>query len=450
MQKNFLKRSSENYFETTSKLNYDLASTKWRQLEKTSKSKLPSALEGILRLFAKLIGSFKYRQYPAIKSDVVFVVGSRNNFKALDPVRRSLGSASVIGYNGNTSLDEHIPELWFYLSSLIHLPKFLLAYLACDDRYVRWTMRCRIDRYLLAFSSVRIWTGILKRSSCKVLVISNDHVVWSRSAIYAAKDLGIKTVFIPHAPTGEHPPDLIFDFALFDGVHQYQKYRYDPQSSTRCAVIGAIRYERFVSVSDQVGNGVLVCFNSIDSEKFVHRIISELAKLSPDRPIFIRPHPADLRRHQMMESLAGQFGLHYCRPESDIIDQLRKVKVVFAGLSGVHVDGIMAGRKAVTLEEWYEGDYYGLKRAGLLSVVGSISDLTEMLAEGTPESASVEALAALNWHKSGRSPLPSYSAARLIEGIARGAVTLEEQVVEIPPSRLKFQDDLGVHYAYEI
>jgi hypothetical protein len=443
-----IKQVSLLLYKETADLNYDLSSIEWRQVEKTSHSRLPGIVQGFLRFFLKLFSSIKYCRYPRSKAEILFLIGSDNNFKSLSPVFNGTKNAGLIGYNGQVSYRSHIPEFYFYFYALFSIPRFFLAYFACPDKYVRWTMRRRLDRYLLAFSSVSQWTRILSKTCCRVLVVSNDHVVWARSALKAARNLGIQTVFIPHAPTGQYPPKMEFDYALLDGKAQFYTYLKAGIGSTKCFITGAIRYEDLVLLSDAEGYGILVCFNPIDSSEFIRKFLSSLQSENIRRPVYVRPHPSDTRRFELIEALCSEFGLEFCSPQEPILNQLQKVDTVLAGVSGVHVDAIMAGRRAFTVNEWYFGDYYGLKEMGLLKVISALTDIRSIDGNKYYSASAKTKMENLNWHKSDLNLLPSQSAAQLLNDISSGSITQSEQIIKCLKVDFCFDETNEAYFSY--
>lgn len=407
-----LKAFAEKAYHKATYFNFDLSSLTWKQLEKTSKNKWPAAVEGFLRLAYFMLGSLRYRSFPDIKCDVLFVVGSENNKKSVMPVIAGQDRWCVLGYNSAMPKDAHIPEMYFYLNSVIRIYRLLLAISFCKEPYIRWAMKKRFDRYLLSFGSVGVWKKILEFSECKTLVLSNDHIVWTRTARVAAAELGIRTVFLPHAPTGDSPPPFEFDVGCMDGVEQLRRYRPWNKLNPLMVLTGAVRYEALAKNEVPEGEGFLFCFNTMDSLEFIEQSLEDVRNAVPEAYIGVRPHPADLRRLESIRQICVRLEITFFDPSTNLLANLEGVRWVFAGVSGVHVDALMANRQPATLGAWYSSDYYGLREAGLLRVIDSWKSLPDIAALRSDEFRAK--VINLNWNFNDRSLSPAKAVAELI------------------------------------
>lgn len=392
-------------------LNYDLTSEKWRQIEKTSPRRSMAILEGVARLiFLVFLSLFRKRAYPR-SPKVLFLVGTLNQAKSIIPVARKTNDAFVVRYHTGSVGCRSVPEWKFYLLGLFRLPLFFKYYKECRSSYIRWVMRKRLDRFVLALSAIDVWFRYLQRVNPRVLVVANDHTVWPRSACKAAEMLGIRTVFIPHAPVGNGFPPLDFDYALLDGEFQAQKY---PSGRAKVLTIGAVRYEEYVMYPAARcidGNGVLICLNKIDSLARAEQMISRVKRWG--LPVKVRPHPADRIRFMTIRKLAERYGAEYIDGRAPLSGAVEKVSYVVAGLSGVHMDAVMLGRIPITFTDWYSGDYYGLRQLGLLTIMHPDEMPTEVEEKDLSSSAG-----RLNAHLTHFDELPSDLAASFINKLA--------------------------------
>lgn len=360
-------------------INFDLSSIKWRQLERTSRLNIPSLIEGVLRLF--YFGGRSLTKFNPFwgATDVIFLVGTQNNLNAITPVLKKLDlNAKVLSYHDFEKQDGVVPEFYFYIMGLLTSYKYLFSYFYEANRYQKWVMRKRFDRYIFSCSSVFIWKRLLKLNKTKLVVISNDHSAWTRSAIKAAKELNIATAFIPHAPTGNDPAPLDYSVAFLDGVIQEMQY---DNKGTNVVLSGAIRYEEMVyktrNKDRDRGNGILVCFNKLDSIQFISKILSSV-KENLNCKVVVRPHPADKLRFDKIKEICTLEKCMYSDPFDSFYTSAIGTNTILAGVSGAHLDGLMMGMIPVTLEGWYEGDYYRLKERKLLVEVKTVENLSTL------------------------------------------------------------------------
>lgn len=392
-------------------LNYDISNENWRQLERLHARRVPALVEGVGRLIFWFLRSLMFLRHKPTACSVLFLVGSRNQVDSLRPVAEKTSGSLITAFHRQRAVGGHVPEGWFYLAGLRRLPRLLAAYRAVDSDYVRWTMRKRLDRYVLAVGAVQTWEKYLKSVRPRVLVVSNDHNVWTRSACKAAKRMRIPTVFIPHAPTGKHPPRMIFDYAFLDGLHQARQYE---TGGAKVLLAGAVRYEKLINSNYEKGQGVLVCFNKMDDMRFVEKIVKRVEK-NFSGIIKIRPHPADEGRYKAFQLIASRHGVQFVSGDVPFSEVVKGVKYVMAGVSGVHVDALMAGLTPMTYSDWYEGDYYGLRAVNALWVLEADQHSSFSRINATPSSSH-----ALNRHLLHPEIRPSSIIAAVLENIAAG------------------------------
>src|SRR5690606_16705276 len=81
-----------------------------------------------------------------------------------------------------------------------------------------------LDRYLLTYGYFRASLEVLGRLGPKLLLLSNDHNMETRTLEHAASRLGIRTAYVQHASVAHGFPPLAFNLAFLDGLDAARKY----------------------------------------------------------------------------------------------------------------------------------------------------------------------------------------------------------------------------------
>ncbi|MBG0843052.1 hypothetical protein [Ectopseudomonas toyotomiensis] len=401
---------------------YDFSSLDWRMLEKIrGRNRSPAIVVGLARFAYFFFKSLKitmthgwWRVMQSSRGRVIFMIGTKNNESSLLPVanRLKMSSYNVIGYHTYRGKCSRLPDIFFYIIGICLIHRFVFTYIFQANSYQRWAMRVRFDQYIVGCGGEIFWWIYLKLCEPSALVVSNDHNVWTRTAIKAAKKVGVPTVFVPHAPTGNCPPPLIFDYAFFDGPAQSSMYKIS--TNTVILNVGAVRYESLIARNVGGGkeySGIVIAFNKMDSIGFIERVMKKISSAGFGS-VYVRPHPGDLTRFKQIEKLCFQYGLAYSNPSINFVDEVYLAKYVFAGVSGVHTDALMCGMTPLSTREWYSEDYYGYEKDGLIGLFDNL----DMVTFAACESIEIDGarLRDLNSHLSAPEKVPSRVVAEFI------------------------------------
>ena len=352
--------------------NYDICFEKWDMLNRTAPKKYPVFIEGLIRLVYFSLRSFKFLNLFVSKNEHIFLTGSYNQYVVLGPVAKKTNSSRVLTFH-TMKIDgiSHIPEILFYLMGLCLLPLSLVDLFRSGKEMQRESMIRRMERLSVSGASFYVWRFLFWLWCPKSLVVSNDHNHWPRSAVRAANEMGIDTIYIPHSFTSESFPPLECKYSLLESVIQKNKYK---NIGSEIKITGSVRFEGMVSKCEQrTESGVVVCFNDEDCLNLIEEIIKSVSKL--DRKAYVKPHPADTQRHKLIKELSEEHDLKFCDPFESIYVIKDDVSYVAAGVSGVHIDALMFGLIPVTTSKWYKKDYYNLISEEMIIVLDNLAEL---------------------------------------------------------------------------
>jgi hypothetical protein len=367
-------------------LNYDICSLDWRLLDKIqSDNNLNPLIEGVLRALFFTIKSISQFNIFVKRHSIIFLVGTHNQHLSLKKVAEKTQSSHVLGFHNfkASSIDGRLPSSLFYMLGWIVFPVSVCRLLTIKNRYQKFSLTKRLERVVVSGSSVFVWKLLFRIWRPRMVVISNDHNHWTRSAVRAAAQLGVRTAYIPHAYTSDSFPELECTVSFLDS--EIQRRLYKPKSTLESAQIritGAVRYESKIKVTAVIEHtpleGIIICFNELDSLDFIKAILSQISEQLVDKyQIFVKPHPGDRSRFERIKKLCHNFQLTYVEPNDDIYNYSGKAQVLLGGVTGAHIDALMYGMLPLSLSYWYKEDYYGLIKENAILTVDNLFEIPE-------------------------------------------------------------------------
>jgi len=365
-------------------LNYNFSSPKMEHHLFASKTGLPR--KGVLlRLVAFLWHWARSLKdglvlFCASKSPVLFFAITRNQESALSPVAQAVDGRCFVGAEGYGEVP--LPLCFAYGLSCLYLPLVFIRWLTASG-YARRSFDYAFDKYLLTYGYYVMWRRWLRRLHPRCVVVSNDHIMWTRVLVKAASDAGVPTLYMQHASIVDYFPPLNFDYALLDGLDALKKYAACGASATRVFLVGTPKFDAYFEAINRKPKveAVGICTGHWLALEDVEKVCQVLTREFPQVRFVLRPHPGD-SRFEDWRALAEQGGLAF----SDSVHER-----AFAFLRGV--DAVIASDSNILLEAallnvypiYYDFastrlDLYGFLRHGLVDYFADPQALSTALA----------------------------------------------------------------------
>ena len=201
--------------------------------------------------------------------------------------------------------------------------------------------------FLIAPGYVWFYFKLLSRCQPECIVLSNDHVVNRKSLILVCEVLGIKTLYVQHAPVSYAFPELHFTYNFLDGIDAYEKYTFGEKNTLGDTfLLGAVRYDRLSELRqykkiDAKTHCIGIAINMLDDYDKIDELCKYILEEFPHCSIKIRSHPA--MKDKPYVFFHNERFLYTCANEEPITDYLKSIDMQIAGDSGVHFDAIIAG-----------------------------------------------------------------------------------------------------------
>jgi hypothetical protein len=344
------------------------------------RKKYTTILPGIRLFFLIMFKSFlkNETQYPKLKDcDFLFISGSRNNHNVLAPLTSLNGSIGFIG----KGTENAIPKFWGYFYSL---PYFWKSYsiIKNAEGYERKSYLSHFETVWKTFGYTKMTYKLLSQINPKIIVVSNDHVLFFRCILRIARKLNIKTVYVQHAGVAEHFPPLEFDYALLDGKDSYDKYLSGGKINTsKIFLAGSPRFDPIFAIrKERIPNKTIgVAINQLDNFKLVEKAISQIRNIS--NIILIRLHPGIKGKEKAKYiELIKSNKLGISDTEKEGVEQfLKKISLLIANDSFIHFEAVLSGIQSVQYKfTIIERDGYGFVKNSFIKRIDNMWDIKKI------------------------------------------------------------------------
>lgn len=319
-------------------------------------------------------------------AEIVFFVSSDNIYNAMSPVINKLDQSCVVEMVNPFSrrANAFFPLHKVYLATILSWPTVVKEYKNTESEYIKDVYKARGDLLAIAPSMLEVSIWYLRQLKPKVVVVSNDLVIWDIAIVQAAKHLGIKSVYMQHSSVSKHVPPLIVDFAFLDGQDSGSKYRAcaDPEADkTEIYLSGGARHDSIFRHKHlaQGSSNIGLCVNMVDSIESV-RQTATLLSLNSNLRITIRPHPRESRISDL-KLISKEINAKWSDPKANSVAMfLRSQDTIIAGDSSILLEAALSNRKVITYKRLGAfDDYIGLVGNNVILSASSEQDLVEIL-----------------------------------------------------------------------
>ena len=280
------------------------------------------------------------KQAKISKNSILFYSKSRNQKFSLEPLLDNLDSAIILGNHVEFSFS--LTTFFAYLFSFPFFPLVLISLLKSEG-IIREGFYYNFNLYWLTYGfyiSVRLWLKYIKP---KVLVVGNDHIMEHRVMVKAAKDEGVPTIYIQHASVTSDFPPLAFDYALLEGNDALQIYNKIGKTNSIAFLIGNPKFDKYINninLSEKI-DSIGICANWLEPIDRIEELCSVLTAEFPTINFYLRPHPQD-KRIFLWEKIVEKYNIKLSQSNEEFIfDFLKKVDLIFAGNTNVHLEAAL-------------------------------------------------------------------------------------------------------------
>ena len=174
---------------------------------------------GILRLCLKIPLSLPTVFWRTENKPFLLFSGTFNNYRTLNKLAANLPESFHVSIMGSRHAGQHFPDFYCYLVGLLKLRSLKIIFDTLTPLERRAFCR-RIDVAVWVVGSNFVLKKFIGSVRPNVIVLANDHSPFARAITSIARDLKVRTAYIPHAPVGNGFPPLAMDYAFLDGEIQ--------------------------------------------------------------------------------------------------------------------------------------------------------------------------------------------------------------------------------------
>jgi len=340
-------------------------------LEYTSKNELPR--KGIItkifvfiyRLFENL--SLTGLNINRINHNIVFFIWTKNQRDAILPIKDRIKKSTILGFKDFSEV--LFPLGLAYIYSVPFFGYVFYKYLNSVG-YIRKSYLYNFDKYWLTYGYYIVCDKILSQYKPSIIVVSNDHTIYTRALTQAAKYYSIKTVYVPHASVTKNFPLLSYNYALLDGYDTLYKYANMGISDTIVFLVGNPKYDQsfILQNKNRVVKTIGISISTLDQIKDVENVIAFLLSNLPDKEIIIRPHPKDDRISNIL-SLIKKYKIRYSDSKKEHpIRYLQDIDILISSASTIQLEAAIMNVVPIHYEFSNKNiiDYYEYIKNGLI------------------------------------------------------------------------------------
>ena len=306
---------------------------------------------------------------PSVVSPILFGFDTLNQGSAMGSLMAKLeGKSETISLHPqfrNLNIDERI---WTQLA-LVHQREFLSAMI----RYKGHDKRVFKGRWKKYFEMLGVYEYVLrmmrKSEALKLFIGANDHSGLSQYGFVAARKLGLESLYIQHASVSSKFPPLRMTYALLDGEDARQKYLAAGKTDTEIRLIGAMKYDPYLTRKEveEPGRLVGVCFSRVAHD--LHQNLELCQALEQEGVGFaVRFHPA-VGKEVRLEFESR--GWRVSEPEEEnSLDFVLRCHSLVSGDSNILMESILLKRRPIYFSSDKQAlDYYGFAKQGLVEKI---------------------------------------------------------------------------------
>jgi len=350
----------------------------------STRSPLKRVLKIVGRIFVLPFRGIFYRfkfcnhlNYNRLQNKPWLLVTSSNNRDVLKILKERLSESVYLTYEAAVSESADIvPLMHFRIWSRLY--RFPFIYYQFKKKYGKkaWWYADYIFKAVGQYEACRYF---IQKHRPAYIVFANDHTIFPRAMLLAAKSLGVSTVYIQHASVTPYFPPLAFDLSLLEGQATLDRYAKNGTVEGEVRFIGMPKFDPYVSLRNtqtQV-QYVGICCNKLDETSDVNTLVAYLKSQLPQLIFTFRPHPADERTFLMPKGV-----LHSTKTEK-AFDFLKKQDLIIAGNTSIHLEAVLLNVVSVYYEfSTYSADIrdmYGYCENGLIVRADTREKLLEII-----------------------------------------------------------------------
>lgn len=313
------------------------------------------------------------------KNGVLFFCPTLNNQRALQGIINYFGKEKYIVLNDYLNTN-NFPSKKVRLKSLKYCIGIFFELLKYRGDS-RWIYSNVLDSLFLCGGYYEAMSEYLDIIQPKCVLMSNDHVFYSRVLLDLCKSKGIKTIYVQHASVAPYYPPLNFTYSILDGEESFLKYTKlnRPWEST-VIVLGACRFDYMHTAlkNNKEKKYIGLALNPIDSINEIENLCKSILALSPDNYIYIRTHPAMILSPMNIDNNRVVYTSAY---DETPIDFFNKIKFLIANDSSIHLDAAMARVPSVMycMSDKGFSDQYNYVDQGLVKYIPTKDELLDKI-----------------------------------------------------------------------
>ena len=308
-----------------------------------------------------------------IRKKIWFIANTLNQRAALEPIQEKFEGSIWISRSYKKSI--HLVDF----RRIFYFLKYSKIVKTLRKIHPQKTEKFHLEVFK-ASGEYEFYLYMLKKYSPELIVVSSDHSKMNRSIIYAAKTLGIPSIYIQHASVSKYFPNLEADLNLLEGRHAFDQYKRCGPINGKVMLIGMPKFDQYLKYRSEKKtiDKIAFCLNPQDDLKIVDEAINYIITWFPNSEINIRKHPRDKRKVWF-----DMKDINYSQPELEsTFEFLKNQDLVIAGESSIHLEATLLNIPAVQYafsKNEKLNDYYGYVKNKMIYKAHDLAGLRDYI-----------------------------------------------------------------------
>ena len=186
---------------------------------------------------------------------------------------------------------------------------------------------------------------LLRDSGARAVLVSSDSNPYAMGLTFAARSLGIKTIYVTHGHLPEGPPRIYFDLSIMDGPAVVDTYERSRGLEGRVVFRGSEGTLRPMRTAGLRAGPIRVGYFAsilVDWEETSALLARVKARLGPSA-FLVRLHPNKTIRHPAAEGHLRRIGVEVSDGDRVLLEDAERCDLVLAGNSSCHLSVLKFG-----------------------------------------------------------------------------------------------------------
>jgi hypothetical protein len=306
------------------------------------------------------------------ENSILSVYAYGNELRVINEIQKIVSTSFlIIKKTFKLGLNPYVIFNLFYLLKRKSLYRIIFKTIKKQD----FLVSCRVVQTIFLYSR---FLHFYNEQKFKVVLVASDSNPYAMAAVFAAKKLNIRTVYVNHGFIPPNPPRLVYDYSILDSKRLYEVYSHHINNKGEIlfkGVEGEYREWGKLAKGPKVKIGIFLSL--IINWENVWKFINHINKNFPNIEILLRAHPNLLfRDKEQFKKLKTFKNIEISYSKTNAVNDLKKCDFMVAGNSSVHLTALKFSVPSIYFNkmDFMPPDFYLFVKNGLIYNMNSMDE----------------------------------------------------------------------------